>query len=91
MLDRLVEEKEPVSAEIILSSKVDNLTNSEWKLAEGYRIILMPFEQASQDFCGKHYPTLSMKIPALSSLARHFKNSLMIPFTGKVALHLLEN
>ena len=45
MVDRLVEEKEPVSAEIILRGKVDNLTNSEWKLAEGYRIILMSFEQ----------------------------------------------
>ena len=44
MVQRLMEEKAPLSAEIALTGKVENLTTSEWKLAEGYVKILTPFE-----------------------------------------------
>ena len=62
-----MEEKAPLSAEIALTGKVENLTTNEWKL-EGYVKILTPFEQASRELCGESYPTLSMKIPALHGL-----------------------
>ena len=35
MIQRLMEEKAPLSAEIALTGKVENLTANEWKLAEG--------------------------------------------------------
>ena len=56
---------EAVTAEILASGKVDNLSTSEWKLAEGYVEILTPFEQASYELCGRNYPTLSIIIPAV--------------------------
>ena len=68
MIQRLMEEKAPLSAEIALTGKVENLTTNEWKLAVGYVNILTPFEQASRELCGESYPTLSMKIPALHGL-----------------------
>ena len=68
MIQRLMEEKAPLSAEIALTGKVENLTTNEWKLAEGYVKILTPFEHASRELCGESYPTLSMKIPALHGL-----------------------
>ena len=68
MVQRLVEEKTAVSAEIADSGKVENLTTNEWKLADGYVMILSPFEQASRELCGEGYPTLSMKIPVLNGL-----------------------
>ncbi len=73
MIQRLCEEKEAVTAELAVSGKVDNLTNAEWKLAEGYRAILQPFEQASRELCGRNYPTLSMKIPALHGLNKQLQ------------------
>ena len=68
MIQRLMEEKAPLSAEVALTGKVENLTTNEWKLAEGYVKILTPFEQASRELCSESYPTLSMKIPALHGL-----------------------
>ena len=68
MIQRLMEEKAPLSAEIALTGKVENLTTNEWKLAEGYVKILTPFEQASRELCGESYLTLSMKIPTLQGL-----------------------
>ena len=44
IIQRLMEEKAPLSAEIALSGKLENLTTNEWKLAEGYVKILTPFE-----------------------------------------------
>ena len=35
MLQRLTEEKEAVTVELLASGKVDNFSTSEWKLAEG--------------------------------------------------------
>lgn len=68
MIQCLVEEKAPLSAEIASTGKAENLTTNEWKLAEGYITILAPFEQASRELWGESYPTLSMKIPALHGL-----------------------
>ena len=68
MIQRLMEEKAPLSAEIALTGKVENLTTNEWKLAKGYVKILTPFEKATRELCGESYPTLSMKIPALHGL-----------------------
>ena len=68
MIQRLMEEKAPLSAKIALTGKVENFTTHEWKLAEGYVKILTPFEQASRELCSESYPTLSMKTPALHGL-----------------------
>ena len=59
IIQRLVEEKAPLLAEIALTGKVENLTMNEWKLGEGYVTILAPFEQASRELCGESYPMLS--------------------------------
>ena len=68
MLKRLCEEKDAISAELAISEKIDNFSNADWMLAEGYHTILAPFEQASRELCGKSYPKFSMKIPALHGL-----------------------
>ena len=68
MLQRLTEEKEAVTAELLASSKVDNLSTLEWKLAEGYVKILTPCEQASRELYGRNYPSLFMEIPAVHGL-----------------------
>ena len=68
MVERLVDEKDAVSADIAVTGKVDNLTETEWKLATGFKTILHPFEQASRELCGATYPTMSMKIPAIKGL-----------------------
>ena len=57
MLQRLTKEKEAVTAELLASGKVGNLSTSEWKLAEGYVKILTPFEQTSRELYGRNYPT----------------------------------
>jgi hypothetical protein len=74
MVRRLVDEREAVAAELSASGKVDNLTNAEWKLAEGYATILSNFEQASRELCSETYPTMSMKIPALHGLIKGLKD-----------------
>ena len=79
MLKRLCEEKDAISAELAISEKIDNLTNADWKLAEGYHTILAPFEQASRELCGKNYPTLSMKIPALHGLNQQLQRFINDP------------
>ena len=86
MLKRLCEEKDAISAdiasiyaELAISEKIDNLTNSDWKLAEGYHTILAPFEQASRELCGKNYPTLSMKIPTLHGLNQQLQRFINDP------------
>ncbi|XP_065651549.1 zinc finger BED domain-containing protein 4-like [Hydra vulgaris] len=79
MLKRLCQEKDAISAELAISEKIDNLTNADWKLAEGYHTILAPFEQASRELCGKNYPTLSMKIPDLHGLNQQLQRFINDP------------
>ncbi len=74
MVQRLIEEKAVVFAEISESSKVENLTTLEWKLAEGFATVLAPFEQTSRELCSETYPTLSIKIPASHERLNSFIN-----------------
>ena len=69
-VQRLVEEKLALSAEITESGTEENLTTNEWKLAEGNALILSLFEEASRDMSKEGYSTLSMKVPALCSLRK---------------------
>ena len=50
------------------SGAVDNLSENKWKLVHSYATVLAPFAQATNDLCGEKYPTLSMKISAISML-----------------------
>ena len=75
MLKRLCEEKDAISAELAISEKIDNMTNADWK----NHTILAPFEQASRELCGKNYPTLSMKIPALHGLNQQLQRFINDP------------
>ena len=60
--------KEKASAEIALTSKVENLVTNEWKLIEVYVTTLAPYKQASRELCGERYPTLFIEISALHGL-----------------------
>ncbi|XP_065675700.1 zinc finger BED domain-containing protein 4-like [Hydra vulgaris] len=72
-------EKDAIPAELAISEKIDNLTNADWKLAEGYHTILAPFEQASRELCGKNYPTLYIKIPTLYGLNQQLQRFINDP------------
>jgi hypothetical protein len=63
MIDRLLQLKESVSADITAMGILDNLTNSEWKLATGFSTVLKPFADATATSSGETYPTRSMVIP----------------------------
>ena len=71
MVDRLVQCKETICAELAVSDAFDNLTGNEWKWDSRYQTVLEPFEQATNDLCGEKYATLIMKIPAISILLKH--------------------
>lgn len=72
MLDRLLEQREAVSADIAKSGK-DNLTATEWQLIESYVLLLKPMFQATQELCKEDTPTLSMVLPLIYSLEEGLK------------------
>lgn len=53
MLERLVEVREAISADLAVNPDIDNLTNSQWKMAGGLVKILAPFKEATEDLCGE--------------------------------------
>jgi hypothetical protein len=68
MVERLVVLKAAVSADIADVGDIDNLTSSEWKLAQGFVSVCRPLAEATQDSSGEAYPTRSMVIPILYGL-----------------------
>ncbi|XP_054276698.1 E3 SUMO-protein ligase ZBED1-like [Macrosteles quadrilineatus] len=65
MLNRLIKNKEPVSRDLVSFGKIDNLTVSEWRLAEAYVKILEPLYEATVEMCSSIMPTASLVIPIL--------------------------
>ncbi|KAJ8892257.1 hypothetical protein PR048_004837 [Dryococelus australis] len=65
MLERLLEQREPLSAELSSSAKLDRFSTSEWKLVSGYVQFLKPMYAATTEMSSESYPTISMVIPIL--------------------------
>jgi len=65
MVERLITLKAAVCADIADIGDIDNLTNNEWKLAQGFVSVCGPLAEATQDSSGETYPTRSMVISIL--------------------------
>jgi hypothetical protein len=65
MVERLLVLKAAVCAEIALIGDKENLTTSEWKLAEGFASVCQPLAEATEVSSGEEYPMRSMVIPIL--------------------------
>lgn len=69
MLSRLVDQKEAVSGELLNSdSSVENLSMTEWKLAQEYVEILQPLDEATRETSANKQPTSSLIYPHTLSI-----------------------
>ncbi|XP_054288071.1 E3 SUMO-protein ligase ZBED1-like [Macrosteles quadrilineatus] len=69
MLSRLVQQKEAISGELISSrSNINNLSMTEWKMAEEYIDILCPLDEATTKASASKLPTMSMVYPLVSTI-----------------------
>lgn len=82
MLERLVEVREAISADLAVNPDIANLTNAQWKMAGGLVKMLAPFKEATEDLCGETYPTLSMVIPILHCLDKQTCNIITTAESG---------
>nr|CAD7589359.1 unnamed protein product [Timema genevievae] len=75
MLQRLVEMKGPIAAELAQSEhNIEPLTNADWAQAKGVLEVLEPLAQATKEISGDSYPTSSMVIPILHCLSSHLNS-----------------
>jgi hypothetical protein len=68
MVQRLLILKESVCSDIAALGDIENLTTSEWKLADGFVVVLNPLFEATKVSSGEQYPTRSLVIPLLFSI-----------------------
>jgi len=79
MVSRLLVLKESVAADIAAVGDVENLTTSEWKMAEGFEAILKPLDESTRDSCGEKYPTRSMIIPLIFGMTENLQKFIADP------------
>ena len=68
MVQRLLLLKESICSDIAVVGDIDNLTTSEWKLAEGFVVVLNPLFESTKVSSGEQYSTRSLVIPLLFSI-----------------------
>ena len=84
MIQRLVEQREPLSAVLASMNSVDNLHSHEWKVAESYVQVLKPFEEVTSMMSATRYSTLSMVIPLLNVLCEKMQLTHMNDFAKEI-------
>lgn len=79
MVDRLLVLKAAVCSDIASTGDVENLTTSDWKMAEGFVSVCRPLAEATCDSSGETYPTRSMVIPILYGIFDKLHNFISTP------------
>jgi hypothetical protein len=74
MLSRMIELKQPISADLVNVSNIENLTSTEWELAEGYTVILKPLDNATTTASSSSLPTLSTVLPMIDGISAVLRN-----------------
>ncbi|XP_054261417.1 zinc finger BED domain-containing protein 4-like [Macrosteles quadrilineatus] len=90
MLSRLIELKQPLSADLANVEKIENLNSNEWELAEGYVIILKPLESATTAASSSALPTLSSVLPILDGIKAVLRNYIQAGKKGLMFARALE-
>lgn len=70
MMERLVEQKEPITLVLLSITQVENLTTVEWQKAATFVETMKPFKEVTVMMSADRYPTISMIIPILNVLKR---------------------
>ncbi|XP_060071429.1 E3 SUMO-protein ligase ZBED1-like [Ylistrum balloti] len=84
LLERLVEQRESVTAVLATNDKINDLKKSEWKIAASYVSALKPFEDATNMMSASRYATSSMIIPVLHVLNEQMKDVEMNDFGKQI-------
>lgn len=70
MMNRLVEQREPIALVLSTETKVDNLTPLQWMYASSFCHTMKPFKEVTVMMSAESYPTSSLVIPVLNVLLR---------------------
>ena len=89
-MDRIVEQREPITVVLASNDNVNNLRNYEWKIAESYVKVLKPFEDVTSMMSASRHPTLSMVIPVLNIVEHQMDESKMDDFGKQVCENMNE-
>jgi hypothetical protein len=68
MLERILEQIQPVSYVVCTIDTLESLLNDDWKLVEAVIEVLAPFEWATRTLSGDKYSTLSLIIPLMANV-----------------------
>jgi len=82
ILARLVTVKDAVSSVVASVKTVEDLTASEWEVAEEYVKVLKPFKVLTTVMSSSTFPTISIVIPELNKLEHTLQNDTSLEATS---------
>lgn len=83
-MNRIVEQREPITVVLASNDNVNKLGKYEWKIAENYVKVLKPFEEVTFMLSASRYPTLSIVIPVLNILKHQINQSEWVIWGNKL-------